>query len=657
MEGGIVTELLIVVAVATAGVALFERLGLPSIAGFLVMGALLGPGGIGIVEAEQVRTLAELGVVFLLFEIGLELPIDRVRKLWRQAAIAGGLQVTGTVAAGSFIAHGFGTPWPTALVVGALIAMSSTALVIGLLTERGEIDSPHGQLAVGILLFQDLCIVPFLLGIRILSGSEDTGFGEVALALGKAVVGIAGLYFGTRFLVPRLLERVVRLRSRDLFSLVGLLLVIGTAVIAEEIGLTLAVGAFIGGIVASSSPYASQLFSEVVPLRGVFLGLFFTAVGMLLDPQIAMQLSTEVLGYLTAVILGKALLIALVVGFLLRRSLRTSILVGLALAQTGEFSFVLATEADKAGLLGHGFQQVFVAGSVATLIATPFLVRGGPNLATWAGKRLGDAAKPARDRREADLLANHGVLIGFGVAGQNIARVLRAIDVPYVVVETNPASVEEATRAGENALYGDATRRPILERVAITRARFISVAISDPVATREVVALARTLAPDTPLLVKTRYKSELDPLSSSGASVVVSEELEGTVDLLAHVLRQCGIAEGSITRFAGELREEGYQALRAPAALGIDPWLAEILQEVPTEWVEVPDDFISGQSLESLGVRARTGASVLVVERGEQSFPGPGPDFELQGNDRLLIFGSVDAASRLHQLLQERAQG
>ncbi len=374
---------------------------------------------------------------------------------------------------------------------------------------------------------------------------------------------------------------------------------------------------------------------------------------MLLDPAVALQLSTEVLGYLTAVILGKALLVALVVGFLLRRSLRTSILVGLALAQTGEFSFVLATEANKAGLLGYGFQQVFVAGSVATLIATPFLVRGGPSLAGWASRRFGDSAKPAKDRREADTLRDHGVLIGFGVAGQNVARVLRSIDVPYVIVETNPASVEAATKTGENALYGDATRRPILERVGIERARFISVAISDPVATREVVSLARTIAPKTPLLVKTRYKAELDPLSSSGASVVVSEELEGTVDLLAHVLRQCDIAEGSITRFTGELREEGYQALRAPAALGIDPWLAEILQQVPTEWVEVPDGFAPGQTLGSLGIRARSGASVLVVERGEQSFPGPPPDFELQGNDRLLIFGSVDAAGRLSELLRE----
>ncbi|NNL85036.1 MAG: hypothetical protein HKP27_05260, partial [Myxococcales bacterium] len=314
MESGLVAELLIVLAVAAAGVALFERLGLPAIAGFLVMGALLGPGALGVVDdPEGVRTLAELGVVFLLFEIGLELPIDRLKRMWRAAATAGAFQVLGTIAAGAAIARAFGADWPGSIVVGALIAMSSTALVIGLLQARGELDAPHGQLAVGVLLFQDLCIVPFLLALPILAGETALVPRDIAMTLGKAVFGIAALFAVARFVVPRVLEHVVHLRSRELFSLVGLLLVIGSAVVAEEIGLTLAVGAFVGGIVAATSPYSYQLFSEVVPLRGVFLGLFFTAVGMLLDPQAAMALSTEVLGYVTAVVLGKTLLIALVI--------------------------------------------------------------------------------------------------------------------------------------------------------------------------------------------------------------------------------------------------------------------------------------------------------------------------------------------------------
>ncbi len=654
MEGGLVTELLIVVAVAAAGVALFERLGLPAIAGFLVMGALLGPGALGIVnDPDRVRALAELGVVFLLFEIGLELPIERVRRMWKAAATAGALQVVGTLGAGAAVAHAFGAPWATSIVVGALITMSSTALVIGLLQERGEVDAPHGQLAVGILLFQDLCIVPFLLAIPILAGETAFTPHDIALTLGKALLGIAALFAAARFLVPLVLVRVVHLRSRELFSLVGLLLVIGTAVVAEEIGLTLAVGAFVGGIVAATSPYSYQLFSEIVPLRGVFLGLFFTAIGMLLDPSTALDLSMEVLGYVTAVVLGKALLIAVVILFLLRRSPRTAILSGLALAQTGEFSFVLATEASDAGLLGARFQQVFVAGSVITLIATPFLMRAGPVLVRWLATKRGVPVGSVQQLRQSDELRDHGVVIGFGLAGRNVARVLRAIDVPYIATETNPTVVEEAQARNERIVYGDATRRPLLERLGIEHARFVVVAVSDPIATREVVTLVRTLAPNTRILVKTRYILELDPLSATGADIVVAEELEGTVDLVAEVLRQCTVAEGAIARFTGELREEGYQALRAPPGMGLDPWLAEILEQIPTDWVDVPESIPSHATLESLGVRAQTGASVLVVERGSRSFPGPPADFALEPGDRLLIFGSVDAVDRLQALLHE----
>jgi CPA2 family monovalent cation:H+ antiporter-2 len=367
-----------------------------------------------------------------------------------------------------------------------------------------------------------------------------------------------------------------------------------------------------------------------------------------------MALSTEVLGYVTAVVLGKTLLIALVIRFLLRRGVRTALLSGLALAQTGEFSFVLATEASEFGLLGRDFQQVFVAGSVVTLIATPFLMRGGPLLMRWFTG--GRATPPAAvlSAREGDALRDHGVLIGFGLAGRNAARVLRAIDVPYIATETNPSVVEEARARGERIVYGDATRRPLLERLGVARARFIVVAVSDPIATREIVTLVRTLAPDARILAKTRYILELDPLSAQGADVVVAEELEGTIDLVAEILRHCDIAEGAIARFTGELREEGYQALRAPPGMGIDPWLAEILQQIPTDWVDVPDDLPPGATLQSLGVRARTGASVLVVERSSRSFPGPSADFALEPGDRLLIFGSVDAVDRLNALLHER---
>jgi CPA2 family monovalent cation:H+ antiporter-2 len=273
-------ELLLILAVATVGGAVFERLRLPPIAGFLVVGALFGPGGLGwIDDPARVKAVAELGVVFLLFEIGLELPLGRLRRMWRPALIAGGLQVAITLLVVAAIAVALGAPPRAAAVLGALVAMSSTALVIGLLSQRGEIDAPHGQLAIGILLFQDLCVVPFLLAVPILAPGADARAFELVLALLRSLAALALFAAVARFVLPRLLDRIARMRSREIFTMVAFLAVMGSAVVAEKIGLTLAVGAFIGGLVLSLSPYAHQLYAEVVPLRGVLLGTFFTAVG------------------------------------------------------------------------------------------------------------------------------------------------------------------------------------------------------------------------------------------------------------------------------------------------------------------------------------------------------------------------------------------
>ena len=651
MEGHLLGDLLLVIALAAAGVALFERMGLPSIAGFLVMGALMGPGALGVVDdPDSVRTLAEFGVVFLLFEIGLELPFERIREIGLTALIAGGLQVSVTLSGAAGVAWLLGASVPTALAIGGVVAMSSTALVMGLLSEHGVVDAPQGRLSVAILLFQDLCIVPLLLSVPILAAGSEGSAGTVVFAVGRALLAMTGLFVVARFIVPWLLERAALLGSRDLFSLLALLIVVGSAVAAESLGLTLAVGAFIGGIVASASPFAYQMFAELVPLRGVLIGLFFTAVGMLFDPSAALAAAPLVLGWVVAVMLGKALVVAGIVGAVMRRGVRLAALTGLGLAQTGEFSFVLAAAAGSAGLLSDEFLDVFIAGSVLTLLATPFLFRVAPAIAGGLARRFDRDRVVEEDERETDELRDHVVLLGFGLAGQNVARVLRAIRLPYAIVEANAHAAEEARERGEHIVWGDATRAPLLRRLAIDRARLIVIALSDPIATREAVVMVRTLAPGVKLLVKTRWQREIDRLSKLGADEIVADELEGTLDLVAGVLRECGVAEGSVVRFARELREEGYQALRAPAALAIDPWLAELLRESPSEWLELPDGFAEA-TLADLEVRARTGATILAIERDGVPTPGPPPDFSLREGDRLLAFGDGAALRRLRELL------
>ena len=509
-------ELLLILAVATAGGAVFERLRLPSIAGFLVVGALVGPGGLGwIDDPERVRALAELGVVFLLFEIGLELPLDRLRQMWRPALTAGGLQVAITLAAVAAIAAALGVPLRAAAVLGALVAMSSTALVMGVLSQRGEIDAPHGQLAIGILLFQDLCVVPFLLAVPILAPGADTS------ALRGRDRGRCARSCCSRCsrssrasCCPRCSIAWRARRSREIFTMVAFLAVMGSAVVAEEIGLTLSVGAFIGGLVLSLSPYAHQVYAEVVPLRGVLLGIFFTAVGMLFDPGSAAQQWPAVLAYAAGVVVLKAGLVAAIVARALGLGPRLGILTGLSLAQTGEFSFVLAAVAGAAGLLDDDLQQVFVAGSIVTLAATPLLVAAAPRIASAIAGRIAARREPAAAPVAAPSPANHVLVIGFGVAGQTVARVLRSRGIPYTGVDANAGTVRAAIARGEPVVYADAARRTILARLGVREARMVVVAINEPIATREIVALVRSLAPRVPILARTHFVRDVDALAA-----------------------------------------------------------------------------------------------------------------------------------------------
>jgi CPA2 family monovalent cation:H+ antiporter-2 len=643
-------ELAVLLALAAAGAALFERLRLPAIAGFLVAGALVGPGGLGLVsDPAAVRTVAEAGVFFLLFEIGLELPVERLRRLLRRGLAAGALQVAATLLATAGLALALDVPGRTALVLGALVAMSSTALVVRLLSERGELDAPHGQLSVAILLFQDLCIVPFLLAVPLLASAGPIGLAPIARALGSAALAAFAFYGAVRFLLPRILSAAAGVRSRDVFSLVAVLVVVGAAVGAEGLGLGLAVGAFLAGLAASASPWGHQLFAEVLPLRGVLLGVFFTAVGMLLDVRLAWENAGLVAALLFAATALKAGVVAAVLGLALRTPARVAALAAVGLAQTGEFSFVLAAAAAGAGLLSAELSQAFVAASVLSLVGTPFVMRAGAALLDGREREPAPAA-PAREKSH----EGHVLVIGHGLAGRNLTRVLQAIGIPWLAVDANPSSATEAqAREESRVVWGDATRPALLERLGVRRARIVVVAITDPVATRRIVALVRRLNPTARLLARTRYVRDIDALHALGASVVVAEELEAAIDLLTHVLREFGLATSAVAEFVDELRDEGYALLQTPPGVALDPWLAELLQQIATEWIEVPAGFPCGQTLAGLALRTRTGASVLAIERGGRTTPNPPPQHELAAGDRLLVFGGAAELGRVRALLAE----
>jgi CPA2 family monovalent cation:H+ antiporter-2 len=648
-----ILEVLLVISAAAIGAAVFERLRLPAVAGFLVMGAVVGPGGLGLVEdPDRVRVVAEFGVALLLFQIGLELPIDALRRVWRMSALSGALQVSLTVAGIAALALAFGARLETAIVMGMLVSLSSTALVMRVLAQRGEVDAPHGRLSVGILLFQDLCLVPFLLVVPILAGEVGSRPEQLALSIGKDLLALGVLFGVARFLLPWLLARVAGLKSSDLFSLFAFLLAIGSALAAEKMGLTLAVGAFIAGLVVSASPYAHQLFAEVVPLRGVLLGIFFTAVGMLFDPGAAAEAWRGILLFVGGVVILKTGIIVFLLAVVLRQGLRIGILTGLGLAQTGEFSFVLAGVAAPAGLLDPTWQQIFVAGSVLTLIATPFLFDGAPRLARVLVGGIERMGLGTDEETEADELCNHAVIVGCGHAGQTLGRVLSASSIPSCSVDQNPRLVGEAQKRGEPALFGDATRAPILERLGVRRAKLVCIAINDPAATRRCISVVRSLAPDVMIVARAHYVQELDQLFAAGATEVVAEEFESTIDLFSTVLRVFGTPHEAIAHFADLMRMEGYEFTRAAEELPLDPWLSEVLQEVSTEWIEVPETMRGEHSILDLQIRFRTGVSILAVRRAGATTVNPPPEFAIRANDSLLVLASSTGLRQLRELLE-----
>jgi CPA2 family monovalent cation:H+ antiporter-2 len=542
----VLRDMVVVFAVALVVVPLLHRVRVPSIAGFIFAGILVGPGALGLIrKVHDVEVLAEVGVVLLLFGIGLELSLERLRRLWKAIAVGGTLQVMLAAGAGVAVAATLGLPFRSALFVGFLVAVSSTAIVLRGLQARGEVDAPHGRLTLGVLVFQDLCVVPMMLAIPLLAGAAGTGRWEVVVASLKAAGVLAGVLLGARLAVPWALHFIASTRQRDLFILAVFLICIGTAWIVALAGISLALGAFLAGLVVAGSAYRHQALADLIPFREVLTSLFFVSVGMLLDPRALWHGAGPTLLVVVGLVVGKAL-VMVVVGTLMRLPLRVSVLSGVALAQMGEFSFVLSRAADGTGLLPAWVDERLTAAAILTMLLTPLALRLGPHIAAGAGKarwltRLLGVESVAEAAERGVGWRGHVIVAGYGVAGQELTRALRTCGgVPYVVVELNPANVQAAKEAGDPAVYGDVTSPEVLEHLGIETARELVVVINDPDAVFRAVHAVRQAAPNLHIVVRSRYLADVPLLEAAGASLVVPEEAEAARVIADRVIdRSC----------------------------------------------------------------------------------------------------------------------
>ncbi len=647
--GSFLQDLVVTLTAALLVLLPSRRLRLPSAVGFMLTGILIGPGGFRLVsDPHHVEILADIGVAVLLFMLGLEFSLARLKEIWRAFLVAGPLQVVGTITAiaALLLLLPVGATLPKAIFAGMLIALSSTAMILRLLGERGETNAPQGRLLLGILLFQDVAIVPMLIAAPILAGTSRLAMGP-GLLLG--VGAIVALFLLARYGMPRLVNAVIRSGVRELYVMMAVAVCLGASLITGALGLSPALGAFLGGLLVSESEYSHQVVAEILPFRDLFSSVFFISIGMLLAPAVLLSMAGPVGGWLVLSMAVKALVAGLIVR-LLGFPLRIAVIVGISLAQVGEFSFVLARIGLEQGLLSADQNQQFIAVAVISLILTPFLLKG----AAWAGEHMGmgsvAAAPPAAKGESAERpLRDHVIVVGYGVNGRNVARVLREVGVPYVVLELDTAIIRRAREGGERVQFGDVSRPEGLRDCGVDRAAVVVLAISDPAATRFGVHQARQSNPRVYIIARTRLVAEVKELYRLGADEVIPEEFETSIAILARVLRRFHVPANVVRLQEQALRQEGYSFLRGSDITGsLMTSVTRMIAGATTDTYYLdPGSPAVGKTLAELDLRGRTRALVIAAVRDGKHTLGPEADFLFQAGDILVLVGdhqSLDAA-------------
>ena len=650
-------DLLILLTFSVLIVFLLKRLKLPSILGFLLTGILIGPYAFSLVTAvHQVEIIAEIGVILLLFVIGMELSIKQLMSIKKTVFIGGFLQVGLTVIASALIYYLIGGTWGEAVFAGFLFSLSSTAIVLTVFQERNEISSPHGKNALGILIFQDIIVVPMMLLAPIISGAEANLTASIIELVLKSAVVIALTILSARYLVPRLMYAIAKTKSKELFLLATITICFAVAFLTSEAGLSLALGAFLAGLIISESEYSHQATSIILPFRELFTSFFFISVGMLLDVFFLL----DNLGIILLLLLGVFVLKSTIASFavaVLKYPPRTVILTGLALFQVGEFAFILSKTGIEYGLIDSTTNQYFLAVSILSMLLTPFVMMlsesfSGQLLKTrlihLVSRKL-DHDLPEQGKTEQ--LDNHLVIIGFGINGSNLARAAQANDIPYVVIELNAETVRRENRNGIPIIFGDATHRHILEHVQLHKARGIGVAISDHRATKSIISNIRDISQSVYLVVRTRYVKEINELVALGADDVIPEEFETAIEIFSRILNQFLVPIDEIDRFVDTVRADNYELFQNIKPLPKTHKSATVPDfNITCMRVTTDSSKLVGKPLKELQFRSKFGISILAISRDGELIQHIGPDQKIKQGDIVYVQGERSSIENFYRL-------
>lgn len=656
MEIPLLREILIIFSLSIAVLLVCYRLRIPTVVGFLLTGVLSGPHGLGLVSiVDDVQMLASIGIVLLLFSVGMEFSLKKILQYKNHFLIGGTLQVLFTVIAGFCIARFLQRPFGESIFLGFLLSLSSTAIVMRVLEKSGQSNSPHGNLILGILIFQDIIAIPMMLMIPILAGTQNAlSLSSVGIFF-EGLIVLAIVVFCAIKLVPKLLYQAAKAQSRELFLLSVLTICFSVAWMTSSVGLSLSLGAFLAGLVISESEYSNEAISDIIPFQDVFTSFFFISMGMLLDLSFVVVQPLTILAMTVGILLLKSSIaggVALILGL----PLRTAILTGIALSQVGEFSFVLAKSGIAQGIATDYHYQLFLAISLLTMATTPLLIELSPLVADWfvrlpfPEKILSGFVVPPT--RTSCKLKDHIVIVGFGLGGRNLALAAKDANIPYFILEMNPETVKIEKEKGEPIHFGDATHHSVLSHASIKNARALSIIISDPAAAIRIVKEARKLNPQLYIISRTRYMKELEELYKAGANDVMPDEFGASVEILTRVMYQCLVPADHVEKFVSALRLEGVKRIlflgyqsKTLAALKIN-FADSVLETIKAE----PGSAFVGKTLAESDLKIKYGLTVLLIKRKEQLLSFLFAETRIEANDLLVVIGPLEQLKKVKAL-------
>lgn len=645
----LLSAILILFGASILIIPLCQKLRVPSVIGFLVTGLLAGPNVLGLIRTtESVNGMADLGVVFLMFLVGMDFTVDHFNRLKRTMLLGGAAQTVMTFALFFALIFIGLFSFSKGMMLAFILIQSSTSIALKIYQERNEMHAPQTEISVGISLFQDITTVLLLIAIPMLAmeGVFNTAFASF-LQTGLKLVMMAAVFAAVSFLLPYVLRFIIGTGINELTILTAVFLCLGAARISSLFGFSPALGAFVCGVILSRGGYHEEFASETSPFKDIFLSLFFISIGMLLDWRFCLDHSAAILALTVAAVVAKSVILyasTRVLGY----PFRTAFMTGIGISNIGEFGLILLRASAPYGMFSTAEYQAVSAVAILSMFSTPLLIHAGTRLMDYRAARDRKDA-PSPQKSAADSPGEKVIIVGFGMAGRQLAGVLKAAAIPYIVIESHGRVAQEAKSAGEPVLFGDASRRDILVRAGIETAHAVVFVISDPGALRNAVKAARQLNPGLFIVTRTRKKNEIESLLSTGADEVVSEEFETSIELFTILLTRLHVPRNLIRAQTRLLRGNVYQMLRVPQpAGGIPPKVMQALSEGTTETFFVSDGhFALRKSLKELALRSVTGAMIIAVVRGEKSMTNPPADFVLETGDTLVMVGNhaqIDAA-------------